>query len=316
MNRVVSIVLLALSFLAAALSPTSPVCFASPVPSASPSSLTSPALPDPSASLTSPLSPASPVPLAQFGPADLADRARWEAFLREARVVSAEHMGANEGITEPWKLLLEKDGVTRHALWKNPRGTQLGYLEGWKFEIAAYELDKLLGVGMVPPTVEKRFRGQAGSCQLWIEDTILLMQKLTDSPGDPSFHTVAWKRKGYIAHLFDNLIANEDRHARNILVTADNCCLLIDHSRSFRTTRAFTEDLLFTERKMREGEIMRELPRALVERVRSLTEDDVKAAVGAYLSAREIRAVMARHALLLAEIDRLIAKYGEGSVLY
>jgi hypothetical protein len=255
-------------------------------------------------------------PRAQLTAAELAERARWESFLKEARLVSCEQFGDDLGVTNPWKLRLEKDGVTRFALWKNPSGTQRGFLEGWKFEIAAYELDKLLRIGMVPPTVEKRFRGQPGSCQLWIDDTMLLRDKLTGGEADEAYRTPAWKRMGYIAQVFDNLIGNEDRHMGNVLVTADDRCILIDHSRTFRTTKAFTEGIPFTESKLGEGEVMRELPRALVDKVRSLTEAEVKAAVGRHLTGRELGAVMARRVLLLAEIDGIIAKYGEGSVLY
>ena len=51
-------------------------------------------------------------------------------------------MGREKGITLPWKLTLEKDGITRHAIWKDVEGVQLGFLENWKWEIAAYRLDK------------------------------------------------------------------------------------------------------------------------------------------------------------------------------
>lgn len=253
---------------------------------------------------------------AQFTPLELAERDRWEAFLKDARVVGAKQFGAEEAVTEPWKLHLEKDGVTRYALWKNPSGTQGEFLEGWRYEIAAYNLDKLLGVGMVPPTVEKRFRGQAGSCQLWIDDTIILFERIAASPDDEAFATRSWRRAVYLAQVFDNLIGNEDRHRGNVLVTADNRNILIDHSRTFRTTKEFTESIPFNQKTIDDAQMMRELPRALVDKVRSLTEAEIKSAVGKYLTTKEIRAIMARRALLLAEIDRLIAKYGEDSVLY
>ncbi|MCK7469675.1 MAG: hypothetical protein MZU95_01865 [Desulfomicrobium escambiense] len=54
---------------------------------------------------------------------------------------------------------------------RTPSGVRGGFWEGWKYEIAAYVLDKLLGLGMVPPTVEKAMAGRPGSCQLWIEGT-------------------------------------------------------------------------------------------------------------------------------------------------
>ena len=40
------------------------------------------------------------------------------------------------------------------------RGLELEFQDSWKTEIAAYELDKLLGLGMVPATVERSYARQ------------------------------------------------------------------------------------------------------------------------------------------------------------
>jgi hypothetical protein len=61
---------------------------------------------------------------------------------------------------------------------------------------------------------------------------------------------------------------------------------------------------------------MRELPRALVEKVRALDEAAIRGAVGKNLTGKEIRAVLARKGLVLAEVEKLIAQYGEAAVLY
>ena len=93
--------------------------------------------------------------LAQFTPEELTERAKWEKFLQEAKIISSsKDFSESEAVTEPWTLVLEKDGVTRRALWKNPEGRLKGFLDSWKCEIAAYRLDKLLGLNMISPTVE------------------------------------------------------------------------------------------------------------------------------------------------------------------
>ena len=63
-----------------------------------------------------------------------------------------------------------------------------GFFESYRAEIAAYELDKLLGLSMVPPTVERKVKGETGSAQMWVDDVVLLKTKdgtppLTPSPG-------------------------------------------------------------------------------------------------------------------------------------
>jgi len=88
--------------------------------------------------------------LAQFTPEEVAERPKWEEFLLNANVV-AEKQITSDAVTNPWRITLELDGVTNDALWKNVEGRPKGYIEGWKYEIAAYLLDKYLGLNMIPP---------------------------------------------------------------------------------------------------------------------------------------------------------------------
>lgn len=255
---------------------------------------------------------------AQFTAEEVAERPFWEAFLREAEIVGRQAIGRDQGVTRPWKLILRHQGRVGFALWKNPTGIRAGYLEGWTYEIAAYLVDKLLGLHMVPPTVERDFFGYVGSCQLWIDGTsryndLLIAGRERDRE---AFRSEPWRKAGYAAQLFDNLIGNQDRHLANILVTPDHRAILIDHSRAFRTTRDFVEKLPFSERTVPAGELMRKLPRAVWQRVSALTEEELKEAVGPWLTAEEVRAVMARKRLLVAEVKRIIARYGEEDVLY
>jgi hypothetical protein len=254
--------------------------------------------------------------IAQFTPEELAERAKWEEFLKTAKVVGQKQMGGREAVTEPWKLTLEKDGVTKNALWKNPEGRQKGYVEGWRWEIATYRLDKYLDLNMVPPTVERRFQENRGSCQIWVEYWKSLRDKYKEKIKAPSYKVFYWNRATYLHRAFDNLIANEDRHQGNILITKDWRMILIDHSRSFRTSKKFTNKLIYTEKHKEGPKIMKELPRAFVEKLKSLNLEVIKDVVGEYLTDKEIEAVLARRDLILKEIDKRIKKYGEDKVLY
>jgi hypothetical protein len=253
---------------------------------------------------------------AQFTPAEVAERPRWEAFLKEAKIVAERQLSFEEGVTQPWQLTLRQGDVVAGALWKNPSGVRGGYWEGWKYEIAAYLLDKLLGVSMVPPTVEKTFAGYAGSCQLWIEGTSLYRDRAAEGQDRAPFQTDGWRKAGYIAQLFDNLIGNEDRHMGNVLVTSDIRAILIDHSRTFRTTKSFVKSIPFSEKNVPAEELMRRLPRTLVRKTFALSEKAVRDVVGDLLTDEEIGAVMARKKLLVLEVRRIIAQFGENNVLY
>ncbi len=252
----------------------------------------------------------------QIPASDIAERARWEEFLRTGEVTDERQMGDEEGVTNPWVLTLAQGGVTRRALWKNPQGIQRGVLEGWKYEIAAYLLDKYFGLDMVPPTVERRFRANAGSCQLWISDTRDIESLLKQGLSPPAERDRDYRRALFIQQAFDNLIGNEDRNWGNLLVTPDWRVIFIDHSRAFRTTPAFKTGLPFSAAAHPDVAVMRELPRAFVEKVRALDEPTLRAAVGDYLTRAEVRAVLARRDLLVKEIDRLVQAYGKDKVLY
>jgi len=254
--------------------------------------------------------------IAQFTPEEVAEREKWEEFLKTAEIIDQQQMTSRQAVTSPWVLTLKKDDITRRALWKNPEGRFRGYWEGWKYEIAAYRLDKYLELNMVPPTVEKRFKGDRGSCQLWVEYEISLLNFIEQKIAVPSYKIFHWNRATYLQRAFDNLIANEDRHAGNVFITKDWRILLPDHSRSFRATKKYTQNLIYTEKHKEGAKLMRELPRSFVEKIKALNFELIKDIVGDYLNKSEINAVLARKELILQEINKLIQKYGEDKVLY
>ena len=72
------------------------------------------------------------------------------------------------------------------------RGRQHGFWESYQAEIATYEIDKLIGLGMTPPTVERRIKGNKGSLQFWVEDSSFTETLRTKRPirraGATSYH--------------------------------------------------------------------------------------------------------------------------------
>ncbi len=254
---------------------------------------------------------------AQFTPGEVAEREKWENFILAAEIVDrAQPWGARQAVTNPWEVTLEQDGIQKKAIWKDCQGRMQGYLENWKWEIAAYRLDKYLGLNMVPPTVEKPYNGKSGSCQLYA-GAMSLREKMENKIQTPSYRIFHYNRALYLQRAFDNLIANEDRHRENYRLTEDFRMILIDHSRTFRTTKKFTKKLIYDE-KNRENRtfIMKELPEAFVEKLKSLDHTVIRDVVGEYLTDKEIEAVLVRRDLMLDWIDKRIEKFGKEKVLY
>ncbi len=253
---------------------------------------------------------------AQFSMDEIAKREKIEQLLKKADISKAEEIG--EGVTKPWRLYLNKEEEELSGCWKNPQGVQKGHLEGWQYEIAAYRMDKLLGLNMIPPTVEREFEGKKGSLQLWAESDFSLLDVMEQGIPLPVKNPEAtiFNRGKYLARAFDSLIANEDRTQQNVRYRKDWRMILIDHSRSFRSKKKYQKKLLYGKNGSKEKKLFKQLPYSFVEKVKSLDFDTIKNAVGPYLSNEEITAILARKKLLLEEIEEMIEEMGQDKVLY
>lgn len=247
-----------------------------------------------------------PAPLAaQFTDEELANREAWEEFLVSAEIVESVQMEQSEGVTRPWRLRLSGNGMESEAAWKNVVGRKGGFWECWKCEIAAYRMDKYLGVNAVPPAVERRFKGEMGTIILWADSWISGREKQEEKIAVPGPKISGWNDRTALQRAFDNLIANEDRHLGNVLITEDWRVILIDHTRAFRSTKKSMKKLEYGEDKP-----MKRLPRSFVEKVQALDEPTLRGIVGDSLKDNEVAAVLARRTLLLEAIE------AQGTYLY
>ncbi|NIO47957.1 MAG: hypothetical protein GTN73_00745 [Candidatus Aminicenantes bacterium] len=254
----------------------------------------------------------------QFTPAEIAQRQEIEEFLKTAEIVRFEDIP--EGVTKPIRLFLKKGDVEMSGAWKNPRGMQKGFLEGWQYEIAAYEMDKLLELNLIPPTVEREFKGKQGSLQFWVQVEFSELTVFEQKIGIPRSKFNNKENMKYLTRAFDSLIGNDDRTQQNILYTKDWRTILIDHSRAFRSSKKYTKKLMYGAKGLKKAagrpQLFRRLPRSFVEKVKALNYDNIKNAVGPYLKEKEIKAILIRKELLLKEIEEMVKEQGEDKVLY
>ena len=112
-----------------------------------------------------------------------------EQFIRDAEVVGLEEIGT--GVTNPMLVELADGGPIQKICFKPLRpGVYKGFYESYNAEIAAYELDKLLELGMVPPTVEKRIERDNGAAIMWL-DTARSFKELGGTPRVPQTQRLA-----------------------------------------------------------------------------------------------------------------------------
>jgi hypothetical protein len=236
-----------------------------------------------------------------------------EQFLAEAPIVRlGKTLG---GVTYSRQAILERGGVTRFAVFKTidekrsgitefaERGAELQFQDSWRTEIPAYELDKLLGLGMVPVTVERVYNGTQGSLQAWVDLGLSEAQRLKKKIAAPDVE--AWNRQIHKVRIFDNLIYNTDRHLNNIWITKDWQVILIDHSRAFRP---------FGTLRAEQGLVR--FSRSLLDRMAALDREALTARMSRYLDRYQIDGILKRRDLIMARAARLAAERGEAAVMF
>ncbi|HEY7497920.1 MAG TPA: hypothetical protein VH740_05390 [Vicinamibacterales bacterium] len=213
-----------------------------------------------------------------------------EEFLRTAKVEKVAEIPI--GVTRPQRAYLAPGGIARSFAWKPLKpGMRDGYFESYKSEIAAYELDKLLGLSMVPVVVEREVNHESGAAVLWLEgvrswETVLPLPK-----------PATWGHQLARMKMFDDLIGNSDRNKGNLLVDDEWHLFLIDHSRAFVTDLKLPQEL-------------QNIDRRLWERMLALDEPTLKASLGKWLDSRQIPSLLRRRDAMKKKIDALVAKGG------
>jgi hypothetical protein len=234
-------------------------------------------------------------------------------FLLHAKVTASRH--SSIGITSPWWLTLSDGTITHEASFQtvNERKTvqqladgrtEMNFVDSYKYNIAGYELAKLLGIGdMIPVTVERAWNRQTGSLSWRVAvkmDELTRRQRKLEPPNPD-----AWNKQMYKMRVFDQLIYDTDANLTNFLVGEDWQLWRVDFSRAFRLSRDLQSE--------------KDLPmcaRDLLAKLRTLNRDEVAAKTKGQLASTEITAMMARRDKLVAHFDQLIAQKGEAVVMF
>ena len=122
--------------------------------------------------------------------------------------------------------------VARMAWMTLPPGIHRGFFTSYKTEIAAYELDKLLKMDMVPPTVERQLQGNTRRCHA-VGGERRWRGRATRRPPSEVNRT-EWDKQLARMTMFDALIGNRDRNMANVLRDGAWNLILLDHVRRVR----------------------------------------------------------------------------------
>ena len=236
-----------------------------------------------------------------------------KVFLQTAEVVSSKPSA--KGVTHPWRLTLSNGTITHDASFQpidehksemklESGRVELGFVDSYKYNIAAYQLAELIGLDdMLPVYVERKWQGKTGSLSWWLPvkmDDADRVQKKIVAPD-----TDKWNKQMYRVRVFDELVYDTDPNLTNVLIGEDWTIWRVDFSRAFRTLK-----------DLREPKNLVKCDRQLFEKLKALKADELTEKTKRYLTKSEVNGVMARRDKIVATFQTLIAEKGETEVLY
>jgi hypothetical protein len=228
--------------------------------------------------------------------------AQIEDFLLHARVTKTK--GAKKGVTATLRATLTDGKLThdaqiqnideRQAVFNGSGGTtEFDFRDSWSFNVAGYRVDRLIGMNMVPVSVERKWNYKDAAFTWWIDDVMMEEEDRLKNKTEPP-NTDIWNQQMQMIRVFDELIANIDRNLGNLIITKDWRLWPIDHTRAFRTNKDLKKPLNVTH-----------ADRAVVERMKALDKESLKKATSKYLTTYQIDAILARRDAILKRLDSI-----------
>lgn len=228
--------------------------------------------------------------------------AEFEKFLQTAPIERSTSTPV--GILAPRHVFFAPGGLAASAaLKKIPPGRREGYFESYKSEIAAYKLDRLLELDMVPPTVERKIDKEMVSVQLWVDNTRMLKEVKQLKLQDPN--TERWNKQLHRTYVFDDLVANIDENEGNLLFDRAWNFIKVDHSRAFTDTLRLPFDV---------QQRIHQIDRPFFDRIKGLDQAAVRREIGDLLEGGCLPALFSRRDAIVKAFEELAKKNGEAQV--
>jgi hypothetical protein len=233
-------------------------------------------------------------------------------FLLTAKVTNSRP--ASKGVTHSWRLTLSDGTITHDAHFQpidehKPRkelgiGSELNFVDSYKYNIAAYVLAEMLGMDdMVPMYVERKWNGQTGSISWWLPVKMDEAERYKKKLPPPDLD--AWNNQMYKIRVLDQLVYDTDPNLTNVLIGEDWKIWRIDFTRAFRLNKELKDP----------NELVR-CDRQLLAKLEALDTNRLTEKTHGYLTKDEVKALMARRDKIVERFQRMIAEKGENEVLY
>jgi hypothetical protein len=235
-----------------------------------------------------------------------------ERFLKRATILSVKEIG--HGVTKPLRVEMGL-GETKHSAeiqsvnkelpdFFGEDGKPVPMKDCWRFNVAAYKIDRLLDLRMGTVAVARPFKGKPAAFCWWVDDVLFeeveRIKRELRSPDPEGF-----ERQRALSRVFDELVMNIDRNLSNILITKSWKIALIDHTRCFTPYHG-----------IRNKENLTRCSRELLAKMKSLTAAAVTQAAGTHLIGVEVQALMSRRDRIVDFFEKSVREKGEENVLF
>jgi len=229
-----------------------------------------------------------------------------EAFLRDAKVVKTKSVG--KGVTGTIRATLTDGTLTHDAQiqqieekktqFEAAGASEFNFEDSWRFNVAAYRVDRLIGLQMVPVTVSRKWKSAPAAFTWWIDDVMMDEGKrLQDKTQPPD--SGLWNEQMQMVRVFDQLIYNVDRNMGNLLIGKTWRVWAIDHTRAFRTQNTLKAPANVTR-----------CDRQVVEGLKQLNKEGLKKSIGEFVTEYQINGLLARR----DKIVEILEKAGPSAV--
>ena len=227
---------------------------------------------------------------------------RYEAFEEFLRTADIERTtNVSTGVLGIKRAYFKPEGLAASAALRSTRpGKYNGFWESYKGDVAAYRLDRLLRLDMVPPTVERRYNAEVVSVQVWSEDTRMLkeIQAQNLRPTNLDSYNFQLRRQ----KVFQNLAGNPDPNQGNILFDPAWNIILIDFSRAFTNT----QKLPFATTA---------IDREFLDRIKALDRETLRREIGDFVQPTAVDALLERRDAIVKAFEKLEKQKGAGQVI-
>jgi hypothetical protein len=254
---------------------------------------------------TAPATPAAEpaaAPAAAATPATpLLSDTEMERFLTHAKVVKTK--GTKKGVTDSTQATMSDGALTHDAHiqtideykreFRSALGVELDFRDSWTYNVAAYRLDRMIGLNMVPVSVPGHYRSNRAAITWWVDDVMMDEGDRIKQKVEPT-NKAEWARQMQMMRLFDQLIANSDRNLGNMLYTSTWRLWPIDHTRAFRK-----------QTTLKNPAHVSRCERSVFEKLKALDRASLKKELGDYLDDGHIKAILARRDLIVKKLESL-----------